>query len=512
MWEQRFRPAVDKDNPILRGRGRRLAALWLSSLVLASVGGAPAAAAQQPVVGTNVPLTVPEGIEAHNSPTTAVDPTDPANVVIAARIDRPAFSAAIRFSLDGGKSWAEGRFPVPPGEDRPFAPDLVFDRDGILYLEFVTLEGPGNSPGGVWLARSSDGGATFSDPVRILDAYAFQVRLTIDVERDPDRLWITWLQAGADAVQCQNCFAETGLPILAAYSDDGGDTWSDALRVSDPQRARVGAPVPAIGAEGELIVLYYDFRDDRIDWENLEGTYSGAWELVLARSSEDGDSFSEAVVDDDIAAPDRFLPYIPPWPSLAVDDDLVLAGWHDDRNGDWDVFVARSEDGGEAWEEPVRVNDDEIRNGRSQYLPQLDVAAGGRVDITFYDRRGDPNNVMTDVYLASSTDRGQSFAPNLRVSDLAFSSRVGPEHIGAGADFGSRIGLASVEDRALAVWTDTRNGTVASAKQDIYAAVVTDLPSDDANLAVPVIALTAGLIAGTGGSLLLGARMRRRAG
>lgn len=39
-------------------------------------------------------------------------------------------------------------------------------------------------------------------------------------------------------------------------------------------------------------------------------------------------------------------------------------------------------------------------------------------------------------------------------------------------DLGSRLGLISMERRALAVWTDTRAGTQASHKQDIVRAVV----------------------------------------
>jgi hypothetical protein len=125
------------------------------------------------------------------------------------------------------------------------------------------------------------------------------------------------------------------------------------------------------------------------------------------------------------------------------------------------------------------VNDDTRDDGRSQYLPRVGVAPDGRVDVAYYDRRSDPNDVMTDVSLASSTDRGASFPTQVRVTDRRFSSRVGPEGPGGEADLGTRIGLVSVEDRALAVWTDTRNGSVASARQDIYAAVVVDLPEPE---------------------------------
>jgi hypothetical protein len=476
--------------------------------LLLSVGLASSTAAwAQPAPAGNVRLTPGPGIEAHNSPTAAQNPTDPRNLVVVERVDRPTFSAALHTSFDGGRTWRTRDFPVPSGEDRPYAPDLAFGEDGTLYLEFVTLEGRGNSPGAVWLARSSDGGVTFSKPNQVLGPHAFQVRLAVDVQRSPDRLWLTWLQADAEAVHCQNCFNRTGLPILAALSDDGGESWSDAVRVSHPERARVGAPVPVVGSDGRLLVLYYDFRSDRIDWENLEGRYAGRFELVVARSTGTS-AFSESVVNDDIVPPDRFLPYIPPFPSLALSGDIAYAGWHDNRNGDWDVFLARSGDGGVTWSKPVRINDDPVGNGKHQYLPTV-AAAAGRTDIAFYDRRGDPNNIMTELYLAYSEDEGETFAPNLRVSSQGFSSRVGPEHTGTGGDFGSRVGLISVEDRALPVWTDTRNGTVATARQDIYGSVVTDLPGKGGDLFAPAVGLVAGVVAGIGGTLLIAARRRR---
>ena len=40
------------------------------------------------------------------------------------------------------------------------------------------------------------------------------------------------------------------------------------------------------------------------------------------------------------------------------------------------------------------------------------------------------------------------------------------------ADLGGRLGLVSDDRRALAVWTDTRGGTRASAKQDIARGLV----------------------------------------
>jgi hypothetical protein len=130
------------------------------------------------------------------------------------------------------------------------------------------------------------------------------------------------------------------------------------------------------------------------------------------------------------------------------------------------------------------VNDTPPRDGTRQYLPKLAVAPNGRLDVVYYDRRADARNVMNLVSLQSSFDQGEHFSPALRLTSRAFDSRIGfgsPHDL---PDLGSRLGLLSGEDWALAVWTDTRAGTQATNKQDLMRALV--VFSKPARLADPV--------------------------
>jgi len=79
---------------------------------------------------------------------------------------------------------------------------------------------------------------------------------------------------------------------------------------------------------------------------------------------------------------------------------------------------------------------------------------------------------MNDVSLQSSFDEGDSFLPSLRLSSQPFSSEIGFGSKNDLPTLGSRLGLTSTDDRALAVWTDTRGGTVATNKQDLARGVV----------------------------------------
>jgi hypothetical protein len=91
--------------------------------------------------------------------------------------------------------------------------------------------------------------------------------------------------------------------------------------------------------------------------------------------------------------------------------------WNDARNGDVDVFLTSSSDQGTTWTAPTRVNDDYVGGGADQLEPWVWVDDAGHVHVQFLDRRDDPANLKLSVYLATSTNGGASFGPNIRISD-----------------------------------------------------------------------------------------------
>ncbi len=430
----------------------------------------------------------PADISAHNSPSLARNPREDGNLVVADRIDTPRFSCAVHVSVNGGSSWQQKNVPAPEGENLCYAPDVAFDADGKLYLSFVTLRGRANAPNAAWLATSTDKGATFSDPVKVLrQKLPFQVRLATD-PKEPGRLYVTWLQASEVGLFR---FPEPGNPINAMRSDDGGKTWETPTRVSGSDRTRVVAPSPVVGPDGDLNVVYLDLRDDSLDYEGahqgMGGTpYDGTWQLVHARSSDEGSTFDEAVVEDRLVPSERFIVFTPPFPSVAVDQDSgsLYAAFHDQRLGDADAWMWSLPEGGDGWQGPTRINDTPERDKTSQYLPKIGVAPDGRVDAVYYDRRADQGNVENEVSLQSSSDGGESFGKRVRVSNSPFSSEIGYGSERDLPDLGSRLGIVSTNLRAFAVWTDTRAGTVGSNKQDIARAVVAF--SDPPRLSKPV--------------------------
>lgn len=468
------------------GRGRRslplrllagaLVVLGAGVVVLGSVtsGGGP------PVVGGNRPINVGAtdqlDITSHNSPTAARSPIDPDHLVVVDRVDTPRFSCALHVSDNAGVTWTDSEIPFPAGEDDPprcYAPDVAFGSDGALYLSFVTLRGLGNTPNAAWVVSSDDGGRTLSVPVRVAERFPFQVRLTAHPTL-ARRLYLSWLQADATGLYALPNLAN---PIVVARSDDGGDTWSEPVRVSPASRARVVAPSTVVGPGGDLYLVYLDLKDDRLDYHGGhlgEGgdAYSGTFSMVVARSGDDGATWEETTVDEGIVPSERFVVFLPPTPSIAVDGRRVYVAFHDSSKGDADVWFWASDDGAVSFSGRRRVNDTPVGDGTSQYLARIAVAPNGRVDVAYYDRRAGPGNVMNAVSLQSSTDAGRRFGPHMTLSDTAFDSRVGYGSERGLPDLGSRLGLVSGDDRVLAAWSDTRAGSTVSQKQDLAIAVV----------------------------------------
>lgn len=453
-------------------------------------------------------------IDVSNSPTVAHNPAREGNVVVAYRMDRPGFSAFLSHSYNGGRSFEQTILPLPSdievctaspqGTPCPFAPDVAFAPDGTLYVTYVNLVGNGNRPDNLWLSTSTDGGRTLSEPTRVAGALTFQARVTVD---PAGPVHVTWLQAEEVGL-----FRFAGPPpqIVTASSDDGGRTFAPPVRVSDPGRERVVAPSPVIDADGDLVVLYEDLKSNRRDFEYAEGPPAELpFALVVTRSTDGGRTFAPgAEIETEVYATRRFLPFLPEMPQLAASPDGKLyATWADGRDGDDDVFLRSSSDGGRTWTDAIRVNDNGD-DGTAQFLPNVEVGPGERVSVLFLDGRNDPDEkILLDAYLATSTDGGRSF-DNIRLSGTSFDERIGPTFgEDYGTDLGTKLGLASGDGELYAAWVDTSAGSANTGRQDVNFAAV-DVPAGSS----PAILVGAVVVALLGAGLAAALSRRNRGG
>jgi hypothetical protein len=421
-------------------------------------------------------------IDVSNSPTIAYNPARDGNLVVTYRKDRPGYDALISYSFNGGESWEQSVLPLPQGitgctaskgEPCPFAPDIAFAPDGTLYVTYVNLVGNGNRPDNLWIATSTDGGRTLSLPTKIAGPLTFQQRVTVD-PKGP--VYVTYVQAAEVGFLR---FADPPPRIVTTRSDDGGKTFGAPVPVSDQQRPRVLAPSPIIDKDGQLVVMYQDMKANRRDYEYQEGPAAELpVALVLTRSTDGGRTFAPGVeIEADMLLTRRFLPFLPEIPQLAISPaGKMYATWADGRDGDDDVYLRSSSDGGRTWSPAHKVNDNGA-DGTAQFLPKVAVGPGERVSVLFLDGRNDPGKKQDlDAYLATSTDGGKTFE-NVRLSLRSFNgTEIGPTFGDEyGVDFGTRLGLAQGDGKLYASWVDTSAGSPATGRQDVNFAEV-DLP------------------------------------
>ncbi len=120
-----------------------------------------------------------------------------------------------------------------------------------------------------------------------------------------------------------------------------------------------------------------------------------------------------------------------------------------------DVFYVRSEDGGQTFTSPLRLNDDQTNT--SQWQPFVSVSDDGSVGVKWWDRRNDPtHDGLTDVYMTISNDGGHTFSKNFRITDSNWAFGPVGDFL-SGGYHGDYDAMAGGPNRFLLSWSDERN-------------------------------------------------------
>jgi hypothetical protein len=323
------------------------------------------------------------------------------------------FSGIAR-STDGGMTFVDGGGLAGGPRGNP-----VLAADGAGNVYYSAYGGPPGIPDFIAVSRSIDGGATFGAPVDTLSGPLlgnFHLQSWLTADKASGNLYVTWIVD--DAITPPGGLYR----VVFARSTDQGATWSAPLVVSQFDRMfGLGHVLSAVAPDGTLYVAWFD---------------TFASEIRIARSDDAGLSFLNPVAGEGTVQAIRPFNEAVPAPSGIPNEVIILADTRIDLavGGDGtvyivyparasfadvgDVFLVRSTDQGRTWSAPLRVNDDATTN--NQWMPCVAVAANGVVGVMFYDRRNDPANLDTDVYLAQSFDGGLSFLPNRRITDVSF--------------------------------------------------------------------------------------------
>lgn len=318
-------------------------------------------------------------------------------------------------SDDGGYNWSSGTLTSPQygvwGD-----PCIIVDTAGDFY--FLHLANP---PSGNWIDRivcqkfDFDAYEWTDGTYMGLNGTKAQDKEWAVVDSATNTIFVTWTQFDQYGTSDPTKFSN----ILFSKSTDSGETWSEPLRINkvsgdcvDSDETTEGA-VPTLGPNGEIYVA----------WSGPEG-------IVFDRSLDGGDTWLDEDIfinaqpggwDYDISGINRAngLPITCCDISNSENNGTIYVNWSDQRNGvyDTDVWLSKSTDGGNTWSDAIRVNDDEA--GKQQFFTWMTIdQTTGEVIIVFYDRRDYDNN-NTDVYIARSSDGGETFE-NVKISESPF--------------------------------------------------------------------------------------------
>lgn len=475
-----------------------------------------------PDVVSETPVTEMDlrGRMAVTSPVVAQDPTEPDFLAAATQGDAPGPGCALQVSGDRGHSWVQieavGTFPE--GIEACYQPQVAFAADGRLVFSFVGMAGPPPAPDGVFVVVSDDRGQTFTQPRRLADLDTITPRMTVSAEG----IEMVWVDPVEEAE-----WGRVGPPwpmgpqLQAAIGDAGG--LDEPVVVAEPD-GLVAAPTIAGDPDGGAAVAYYELRAAaRPDGGVASLAGEGPWRLMVAQRTGGGaGGFGEpvevaelewadqAVWESDLRAqedaPEGLLPLLlTRWsiaePGLAVRDGHVCVSWTDGRDDGLQALVSCST-GESGWSSPTRLGA-EADGARVSWLPQVAISRSGQVQAVFHGR-DDAAGEAVDAWYASADEPGAEFTDVVRLTSRPSSPYASPRP----GWYGSRVGLASGADTAVAMWADSRNASELQPGQTLFSAVV-DTP---VGLPRPLGWVAGGLLVGglvvAAGGLVAGRRQR----
>jgi len=137
---------------------------------------------------------------------------------------------------------------------------------------------------------------------------------------------------------------------------------------------------------------------------------------------------------------------------------LLSSVERDDNNDPADIMFSKSVDGGENWSEAIRINTDNSTSNW-QWFGTLSVAPNGRIDVVWLDTRDNPGSYLSSLYYSYSIDAGETWSPNMSMSD-SFDPHVGFPNQNKIGDY---FHMVSTDEGAHLAWAATFNGG-----QDVY--------------------------------------------
>ena len=356
-------------------------------------------------------------------------------------------SEGIYVSQDGGSSWSgndtcTGQYIDFHGGD----PGIAIDAGGRFVLTRL-----GRTPlSGLYAHFSYDNGRTWTVQTSVSNDDLERASVATDFMDGSLNYGNTY----ASWVKFSNPF-----PIVFSKVEMDNEDFSIPLAINSPENRCAGGDI-AVGSNGEVYVCWAGVSDQSPFKELFAG---------FASSNNGGDTWTvteNAFQMNGITGllPEKGNIRVNGLPSIAVDcTEGPRKGWIYIVSGqknllpagsDPDIILNISKDGGNTYTPGIRVNQDNINNGKIQYFPTIHIDKYGGINILYYDDRNTTQD-STGVFMSRSLDGGMTWN-DYQISNHNFK----PEAIGGlGQGYqGDNIDLASTSEKLIPVWMDNSTG------------------------------------------------------
>jgi hypothetical protein len=271
-------------------------------------------------------------------------------------------------STDGGLTWGEDTRLTNNASESSY-PSIAVSGSIVHVVWHDTRDGNYE----IYYKRSTDEGLTWGPDTRLTN--------------NPALSWLPSMSVSGSVVHIVWYDNRDGNnEIYYKHSIDKGLTWGPDTRLTNDPANSV---VASISVSGQVVHVVWD--------ENRDGNY----EIYYKRSTDEGLTWG----------PDTRLTNDPAGSghnSIAVLDSIVQVVWHDDRDGNFEIYYKRSTDGGLTWGDDTRLTN---ASGDSK-CPNI-ALSGSVVHIVWQDSRdGD-----LEIYYKRSEDEGLTWGGDLRLTN-----------------------------------------------------------------------------------------------
>lgn len=317
------------------------------------------------------------------------------------------YGQSVAYSSDQGQTWHDIEIYTPTGSMELLDKNHLWidnsvtsNYEGNLYSAWTNLVSGSPSENQIEIVRSANQGLSWSNPLSISEAVnAGSHNQGVNIQTGPDgEVYVAWA--------IYDSWPADEVAYGFSKSIDGGIIFTPGSRIISNTKG-----IRTSGTSQNMRVNSFPTMTVDISSGPYRGTIYMVWSNIGT-------------------------------PGINTGSDI-------------DVWLIKSEDEGNAWSDPIRVNQDQQGIGKQHFLPWICCdPVTGNLSVIYYDDRNSSSGQI-ETWISYSYDSGESWS-DMKVSDVAFTPSPIPGL--APGYFGDYLGISSRDRMVYPVWTDNRSG------------------------------------------------------